>query len=131
MLPCMKDQHGSPHKIERANVSPTHVAVCKLLMWCNPTAMEDEYNCMTDVMPTDPKKLVELLTKIETRPKEARKETKPEDRSKSKGQDNKSHSKAKQATKASRNKKGTIPRKNLPKQAKKLCSLCEKYGGAS
>ena len=131
MLPCMKDQPGCPAEIERANVSLTPVQMCKLLMRCISDAMEDEYNCMTDVMPTDPKKLVELLTRIETKLKEVKSETKPEDRSKSKGQHDESRSKAKQAAKASRNTKGTIPRKNLPKKTEKQCGLCEEYGGAS
>ena len=131
MLPCLKDQPDCPAEIERANVSLTPVQMCNFLMRCISDAMEDEYNCMTDVMPTDPKKLVELLTKIETKLKEVKKETKPEDRSKSKGQHDDSRSKAKQAAKASRDTKGKIPRKNLPKKAEKQCGLCEEYGGAS
>ena len=47
--------------------------------------MEDEYNCMTDLMPTDPKKLVEQLTKIETKLKEVTSEISKEDRQSGKG----------------------------------------------
>ena len=94
MLPCLKDQPGCPPEIECANVSLTPVKMCKLIMRCISTVMQDEYNCMADMMPTDPRKLVEFLTKIETKLKEVKSETNSEDRQKGKGQPDTSRSKA-------------------------------------
>ena len=93
-----------------------HVAMSKLLMWSISPAIEDEYNCVTDVMPNNPKKLVELLSKIEKLKEEVKSEVSSEDHQKSKGHPDDSSSKAKQALKASRNLKGTIPRKSIPKK---------------
>ena len=99
MLPFMKDQPNCLAEIECAKISLTPVQMCKLLMRCFSDAMEDEYNCMpNNLMPTNPQKLVELLTKIEAKLKEVKNETKPEDRLKGKGQHTNSRSKAKQAT---------------------------------
>ena len=100
-------------------------------MRCIPNAIEDEYNCMTDVMPTDPEKLVELLTKIEPKLRVVESVTKPEDHPKGKGRHDNSCSKAKKAAEARRNVKGKIPMKNIPKKAENQCKLYEEYGGAS
>ena len=50
------------------------------------TTMKDEYNCMTDLMPIDPKTLVEHLTKIEAELRLVTSRMKPEDRQNIKGQ---------------------------------------------
>ena len=56
------------------------VNMCNLLVRSISRTMEDEYNCMTDLMPTDHKKLVEQLTKeIEAKLKEVMSEMKSED----------------------------------------------------
>ena len=73
------------------------VAMSKLLMWSISPAIEDEYNCVTDVMPNDPKKLVELLSKIEKLKEEVKSEVSSEDRKKGKGRPDGSSSKAKQS----------------------------------
>ena len=94
MLPYLKDQPNCPAEIEHTNVSLTPVVIYKLLMRCISTAIEDEYNCMTDVIPTDLEKLVELLTKIDTKLKEVKSEINSEDHHKGKGQTDGSRSKA-------------------------------------
>ena len=66
-LPCLKDQLDCPAAVERSNVSMTPFAMCNLLMRNVHPKMEDEYNCLHDTVPTDPKKLVEQLTRIETK----------------------------------------------------------------
>ena len=76
---CLKDKQGCLAEIERKNMSLTPVAMCNLLMQSISPMMEDEYNCMTDSLPTNPKKLVELLSKIETKLKNVQAENKPED----------------------------------------------------
>ena len=134
MLPCLKDQPDCPTEIERANVSLTPVAMCNLIMRSISPAMEDEYICMTELMPTNPKKFVELLTKIERKLKDVQPKKKTEDRLTGKGQpDEQSRSHKKRALKASKKVEGAIPRKSLPpkKAVEKLCKLCEEYGGAS
>ena len=86
MLTCLKDQSDCPSDTECINVSLITVMMCNLLMWIISPTMKDEYNGMTDVMPADPKKLIELLSKIETKLKEVKSEINPEDRQKVKGQ---------------------------------------------
>lgn len=65
-LPCLKDQPDCPPEVVRRNVSMTPFAMCSLLMRNVSVQVEDENNCMYDIAPTNPKKLVEQLTKIET-----------------------------------------------------------------
>lgn len=61
--------------------------MCILLMWSiNPASMEDEYNCMTKMMPTGPKKSFESLSKIKKKLKDVQKDPKSEGRPKGKGQ---------------------------------------------
>ena len=66
-LPCLKDQLDCPAEVERRNVSMSLFAMCVLLMRNVSVQIEDEYNCLHSVVPTNPKKLVEQLTKIETK----------------------------------------------------------------
>ena len=141
MLPCLKDDPDCPLEIVRMNVPLTPVMMCCLLMRVITPAMENEYDCLTDLLPTDPKKLVEQLTKIETKLNEVNKSN-PEDRQKEKGKghpdtpsEQSRSSKKRMLDKAKReNAKDVvarIPRKSTPnKKADKLCKLCEEYGGA-
>eukprot|EP00957_Ditylum_brightwellii_P012099 914138-Ditylum_brightwellii.AAC.1 len=57
MLLCLKDQPDCPAEIEQANVPLSNVALCNLIMRSISTAMEDEYNCISDLIPTNPDKL--------------------------------------------------------------------------
>ena len=79
ILPCLKDDHGCPLEIEQMNVALMPVMMCNLLMYSISPTMEDEYNCRTGLMPTDPKKLVKQLTDIETKTQGIMSEMKPED----------------------------------------------------
>ena len=67
LLPCLKDEVDCPPEVVRNNVKMGNVQMCNLLMRCASTAIEDEYYAITDGIPTDPKKLVEHLTRIETK----------------------------------------------------------------
>ena len=88
-------------------------------------AMEDGYNCMTDLMPTDPKKLVKLLSKIETELKEVKSEN-PEDLQKGKGQPDGSRSnKNRDSAKASHRLKGAIPRMSFPEKPKSYANCAD------
>eukprot|EP00957_Ditylum_brightwellii_P132510 10105217-Ditylum_brightwellii.AAC.1 len=57
MLPCLKDQPDYPAEIEQANVPLSNVALCNLIMRSISTTIEDEYNCISDLIPTNPDKL--------------------------------------------------------------------------
>jgi hypothetical protein len=141
-LPCLKDQPDCPAEVERRNVSMTPFAVCGLLMRNVSVQIEDEYNCLHNVVPTNPKKLVEQLTKIEMKLGSVVAPTVPKnvDRCKGKGQpddpNHRSWSKKKRA-KAEQGGRGKptdprIPRKELaPPRADKSCKLCAEYGGSS
>eukprot|EP00957_Ditylum_brightwellii_P112085 8546565-Ditylum_brightwellii.AAC.1 len=50
------------------------------------TAMEDDYNCISDMIPTNPDKLVEILSKIKKKIKDVQKDDKKEDHLKGNGQ---------------------------------------------
>ena len=45
----------------------TSFEMCRFLMRNVTVCMEDEYNCLHNNVPTDPKTLVDQLTKIETK----------------------------------------------------------------
>ena len=66
-LPCLKDQANCPLEVERRNVSMSPFAMCGLLMRNVSVQVEDEYNCLHNIVPTNPKQLVEQLTKIKTK----------------------------------------------------------------
>ena len=66
-LPCLKDQLDCPLAVKHNNVLMTPFAICNLLIRNVTPKMEDEYNCLYDTVPTDPNRLVEKLTKIETK----------------------------------------------------------------
>eukprot|EP00957_Ditylum_brightwellii_P013140 992912-Ditylum_brightwellii.AAC.1 len=57
MLPCLKDQPDCPAEIKQANVPLNNVALCDLIMRSISTAMENEYNCISDLIPTNPDEL--------------------------------------------------------------------------
>eukprot|EP00957_Ditylum_brightwellii_P056137 4256229-Ditylum_brightwellii.AAC.1 len=81
------------------------------------TAMKDEYNCISDLIPTDPDKLVEILSKIKKKIKDVQKDEKKEDRLKGNGQhDEQSRSSNKFAKKGKYKAEASIPRKTLPKK---------------
>ena len=102
------------------NVSLTPVNMCNLLMCGMLPTMEDNYNCTTDLMPIDPKKLVEQLTKIGTKPKEVTSEMLSEDRQNGKGHPGKSRSNKKRALSGASHKlKGAILKNAIPKKAEK------------
>ena len=67
MLPCLKDDPNCPPEIEHMKIPLTPVMMCCLIMRAISPSMENEYNCMTDLLPTDPKRVVEQHTKIETK----------------------------------------------------------------
>ena len=58
ILPCLKDDPDCPLEIEHMNVPLTPVMMCNLLMGVIFPSMEDEYSYMTDLLPTEPKRLV-------------------------------------------------------------------------
>ena len=59
LLPCLKDKVGCPAEVERANVCMTPFKMCRFLMRNVTVHMEDEYNCLHNNVPTDPKTLVD------------------------------------------------------------------------
>jgi hypothetical protein len=133
LLPCLKDKVGCPPEVERANVCMTSFEMCRFLMRNVTVRMEDEYNCLHNNVPTDPKTLVEQLTKIETKLSSVRgnDKVKADDRRKAGPPDNHSRSSKKRAKAdaGGRMKTGDpIPRKNFEKPSKN-CTLCVQYGG--
>ena len=78
MLPCLKDDPDCPPEIICINVPLTHVMMCCLIMCVITPAMENEFTCLSDLFPTNPKKPGDQLTKIETKLNEVQKEN-PED----------------------------------------------------
>ena len=46
------------------------MALCNLIMRSISSAVEDEYNCISNLIPTNPDKLVEILSKIEKKIKD-------------------------------------------------------------
>ena len=85
-LLCMREQDDFPPEIEFMNVSLTPVNMWNLLMHSVLATVENGCNCMTDLMPTDLKKLGKQFIKIETKLKLVPSKTKPEDRRNGKGQ---------------------------------------------
>eukprot|EP00957_Ditylum_brightwellii_P201344 15325213-Ditylum_brightwellii.AAC.1 len=67
MLLCLKDQPDYPAEIKQANVPLSNVALHNLVMRSISTAMEDKYNCISDLILTNPDKMVETLSKIKKR----------------------------------------------------------------
>ena len=65
MLPCLKDQPDCPSEVVRRNVPMTNFGMCNLLMRNVSENIKNKYHCLHDQVPTDPKKLVEQLTRIE------------------------------------------------------------------
>ena len=113
-------------------MSMTPIEMCCLIMRNASVRMEDEYNCLHNDVPTDPKTLLDQLTKIETKINSVRgpDKVKADDRRKT-GSSDLSWSAKKRAVKAEagRMKGGDpIPRKQLEKSGKD-CALCKEYGG--
>eukprot|EP00957_Ditylum_brightwellii_P032681 2477483-Ditylum_brightwellii.AAC.1 len=133
MLPCLRDQPDCPAEIEQANVPLNNMALCNLIMRSISSVMEDEYNCISDLIPTNPDKLVEILSKIEKKIKDVQNDEKKEDHLKGNGQhDKQSCSSKKRAQKGKYKAEAAIPREALPKKkTAKLCKLCKEYGAAS
>ena len=134
-LTCLKDQHDCPPEIECMSVSLTPVNMYNLVMHIVSAAVKDEYNCMTDLMPTDLKKLLEQLLRTEIKLKLVTSEMKPEDHQICKGQSNtckKSQSnKKRHIAEAGHELKDGIPWKATPKKVEKQCKLWKTYGGVS
>jgi len=136
-LPCLKDQPDCPAAVERSNVSMSPFHMCNLLMRNVTPKMEDEYNCLHDTVPTDPKKLVEQLTKIETKLRTISIEEKKSNDHRKGGPPDDAHRRSR-GGKAKPNAKGggraeqdKIPRKNLARASDDHCKLCKEYGGMS
>ena len=134
-LPCLKDQPNCPAGVERSNVSMSPFEMCNLLMRNVTPKMEDEYNCLHDTVPTDPKKLVEQLTKIETKLRTISSETQKSNDHRKGGPPDDAHRRSR-GGKARPNAKGSgraeqdkIPRKNLARPPNDHCKLCKEYGG--
>ena len=94
--------------------------------------VKDEYNCMTDLIPADPKKLVKQLTKIETGLKLVTSKMNSEDNQNGKGQPN-THkescsSKQRAIAEVGHELKEAIPRK-APSKAKNQGKLCKEHRG--
>ena len=138
LLPCLKDQPGCPPEVERRNVSMTPFAMCGLLMRNVSVQIEDEYNCLHNTVPTDPKLLVEQLTRIETKLSSSgtqEKAAKSSDRERQSDDQPRSRAAKKRAKEKSGKREELqhvpIPRKPFPSRADKSCKLCAEYGGAS
>ena len=138
-LPCLKDQPNCPAGVARANVSMTDFEMCNLLMRNVTAKMEDEYNCLHDTVPTDPKLLVEQLTKIERKLETISSENKSLDRRKGGPPDDaqrRSRGGKKRSQIANGNGRGEpdkpIPRKKAVAPANDHhCKLCTEYGGVA
>mgnify|MGYP000875615735 FL=1 len=131
-LPCLKDQPDCPKEVERRNLQMTPFAMCGLLMRNVSIQMEDEYNCLHENVPTDPKKLVDQLTRIETKVRSvAVEKKKARNHEEKQGEDPQGSRNAKK--RANKDKRPhmdqPIPRKP-PTRDKKLCKLCEEFGGS-
>jgi hypothetical protein len=135
-LPCLKDTANCPMDVTRANVSMTGFEMCTLLMRVISHEIADEYDCLHDSVPTDPKKLVKELTKIETKLKSSSKSATD---SRNRSQPGAPTETGTQKEKRPRKGGGPgmaqpIPRKVLKpprKDTGMLCALCDKYGGAA
>ena len=106
-------------------------AMCDLLMRNVTVQIVDLYNCLHNVVPTNPKKLVEQLTKIETKLNSniTSIKTSNDRRKSSKGQPDDSQeswrSKKRAAKSDGRAKTDKIPRKDkVPTHVEKGCKLC-------
>ena len=139
-LPCLKDQLDCPAEVERRNVSMSPFAMCGLLMRNVSVQIEDEYNCLHSVVPTNPKKLVEQLTKIETKLGGVPTHVPKTVRLKGDGQPDDPNHRSRSEKKRAKAERGgggkptdsRIPRKELaPPRADKSCKLCAEYGGSS
>jgi hypothetical protein len=137
-LPCLKDQPDCPSEVDRRNISMSPFAMCGLLMRNVTVQIEDEYNCLHNVVPTNPKKLVEQLTKIETKLNSnvTSNKTSNDRRKSSEGQPENSEesrrSKKRAAKTDGRAKTDKIPRKvKIPTHVEQGCKLCREYGGSA
>jgi hypothetical protein len=134
-LPCLKDTEKCPDDVTRANVSMTNFGMCTLLMRVVSDEIADEYDFLHDSVPTDPKKLVKELTKIENKFKSNKYATDlrnnghvgaPNDARTPKDKRHKSNRGSGLGLAA------PIPRKapkKPPRATGMLCALCDKYGG--
>jgi len=137
-LPCLKDQPDCPSEVDRRNISMSPFAMCGLLMRNVTVQIEDEYNCLHNVVPTNPKKLVEQLTKIETKLNSnvTSNKTSNDRRKSSEGQPENSEesrrSKKRAAKTDGRAKMDKITRKvKIPTHVEQGCKLCREYGGSA
>ena len=140
LLPCLKDQPDCPSAVQRMNVCMTPFVMCGLLMRSVNPNIEDEYNCLHANVPTDPKKLVEQLTRIETKivsaDKDSKIKSKADDRRKAEHHGDPPGSRSRSAKKRAKADPAKalanpIPRKTFPSNDNsKYCKLCKEYGGA-
>ena len=137
MLPCLKDEPDCPAEIVANNIKMGNVQMCNLLMRCTSTAIEDEYYAITEGIPTDPKKLVEHLTRIETKVERSLKATSTPKLETTRREGHQKSRKESRGTRPNATGKGSaeldnpIPRKKGGGKPKRHCQLCEEFGGAS
>ena len=72
-LPCLKDTENCPMDVPATNVSMTGFEMCTLLVLVVSDTIADEYTYLHYSVPTQPKKLVKELTKIENKLKNSTK----------------------------------------------------------
>ena len=109
----------------------TPFAMCGLLMRNVSVQIDDKYNYLHPMVPTNPKKLVKQLTKIETKLGSVVVPT--SDRRKSEGKPKESRNKKRAKTEnSSRNstQKQTPRKDKVPTRAEKGCKLCAEFGGS-
>ena len=63
----MKDTEDCPKDVTRANMSMTELEMCTSLTRLISDRIADEYNCLHDSVPTNPKKLAKELSKIKNK----------------------------------------------------------------
>ena len=135
-LPCLKDTENCPMDVTRANVSMTGFEMCTLLMRVVSHEIADEYECLHDVVPTNPKQLVKELTKIENKIKSSAKTATDARNRAQPGALIETGTRKDKRPKSNGSGPGMaqpIPRK-APKPSRDtgmLCALCDKYGGAA
>ena len=144
-MPCLADDPDCPAGIPRHNTSLTDFKTCCHLMRVMHPIAEAEYYCLHDKVPTDPKKLVAALVRIEKKLKitmgdkiaqtmddsrtnsgDVESIRNPKDRRKAGPRDGRNRAVDKTGEHGAK----TVPRK--PKRASngKHCTLCATFGGA-
>ena len=118
------------------NVSMTGFEMCTLLMRMVSDKIADEYNFLQNSVPTDPKKLVKELTKIEDKIESSSKSAPEPSKHGQAGPPSEAQTPKDKhhKSKGSRTKVAApIPWKaeNPPRDTDVLCALCDKNGGAA